>query len=152
MTDAKTLRIEGYASLFDRVDLAGDIVRSGAFSATLAARGASGVRMLFQHALDEPIGVWDVVEERARGLFVSGRIIASGARGRVAADLVRDRAVDGLSIGFRAVRSRQRADGVRELLEIELWEVSIVTFPMAPQARLIRVGAGRSECGALEAV
>ncbi len=63
-------------------------------------------------------------------------MLPAGARGRAAARLVESRAVDGLSIGYRVRRARRRADGVRELVDVDLWEVSIVTFPMLPQARL----------------
>ena len=138
------IRIEGYASLFDSRDLASDLVRRGAFAASLMSRGASGVRMLFQHQASEPVGVWDSIREDARGLFVRGRLFAEGPLGRTAFALVKRGAIDGLSIGFRTRRERKSGPG-RELLEIELWEVSIVTFPMLPQARLSIVeDAGRS--------
>lgn len=130
------LRFEGYASLFDRADLSGDIVRRGAFAGSLARTGRLGVRMLFQHEADEPVGVWESVVEDARGLYVRGRVVAAGARGRAAERLMAARALDGLSIGFRTVRARGGPRGVRELLEVDLWEVSIVTFPLLPQARL----------------
>lgn len=141
-TPLSSVRVEGLASFYDRADLAGDVVRPGAFDRSLARGG--GVRMLFQHEPDEPVGLWDRVESRPEGLFVSGRIEAHGPRGRAAARLVRLGAVDGLSIGYRTRRARRRGDGVRELLEIELWEVSVVTFPMAPQARLRVVDASTS--------
>jgi len=132
--------IEGYASLFDRQDLAFDLVRRGAFAASLISKGASGIRMLFQHDASEPIGVWDSIREDHQGLWVKGRVFSDGPLGRTAAALVRRGAIDGLSIGFRTRRASKRAQ-VRELLEIELWEVSIVTFPMLPQARLRIVNA-----------
>ncbi len=139
-----SLRIEGYASLFDQRDLASDLVRRGAFAASLLSRGARGIRMLFQHQASEPVGVWDSIREDARGLYVRGRLFADGPVGRTAFALVSRGAIDGLSIGFRTIRERKSASG-RELLEIELWEVSIVTFPMLPQARLrIADNAGRS--------
>ncbi len=140
----EALRIEGYASLFDQRDLASDLVRRGAFAASLLTRGAPGIRMLFQHQASEPIGVWDSIREDVRGLYVRGRLFAEGPVGRTATALVGRGAVDGLSIGFRTLRERKSEKG-RELLEIELWEVSIVTFPMLPQARLrIVKDAGRS--------
>ncbi|MCG8443270.1 MAG: HK97 family phage prohead protease [Caulobacterales bacterium] len=143
------LTVEGYASLFDRVDIAGDRVRRGAFAASLTRTGPSRVRMLFQHESDEPIGVWDHIAEDGRGLFVRGRVLPAGPRGRVARSLIQTGAVDGLSIGFRAVRAGERRDGVRELLEVDLWEVSIVTFPMAPLARLHVVGGSPARHPAL---
>lgn len=139
------LEMAGYASLFDEPDHAGDIVRRGAFAASLTRRAAGGVRMLFQHDSGEPVGVWDVIAEDARGLFVRGRILGDAPRGRAAMALVRNGAVDGLSIGFRTVKARPRPGGGRELLEIDLWEVSIVTFPMLAGARLkVLSGEGAS--------
>ncbi|MEO1037921.1 MAG: HK97 family phage prohead protease [Pseudomonadota bacterium] len=130
------LEVRGYASLFDIKDQAGDVVRAGAFERTLLRRGPRGVRMLFQHDTSEPVGVWDELREDGRGLFVRGRVLNAGARGRSATSLIREGAVDGLSIGFRCVREAPRAGGGRDLLELDLWEVSIVTFPMLAQARL----------------
>ncbi|WP_233205127.1 HK97 family phage prohead protease [Alkalicaulis satelles] len=130
------LEMAGYASLFDEADHGGDIVRRGAFAASLARRGAAGVRMLFQHDAGEPVGVWDAITEDGRGLYVRGRLMGDAPRGRAALSLVRNGAVDGLSIGFRTRHSRPRPGGGRELLEIDLWEVSIVTFPMLAGARL----------------
>jgi len=130
------LEMAGYASLFDQADHSGDIVRRGAFAASLRRRAASGVRMLFQHDAGEPVGVWDAIEEDSRGLYVRGRILGDAPRGRAALALVRNGAVDGLSIGFRTIRAQPRPGGGRELLELDLWEVSVVTFPMLAGARL----------------
>ena len=130
------LEVAGYASVFGQADGSGDAVAPGAFAAGLARRGARGIRMLFQHDAAEPVGVWDAIEEDRRGLFVRGRILSAGPRGRATAGLVRAGAVDGLSIGFRTVRSTPRPGGGRTLKEIDLWEVSIVTFPMLASARL----------------
>lgn len=133
-----SVSIEGRASLFWVKDLNDDVVAEGAFAASLARTGAGGVKMLWQHAADEPVGVWDEVAEDGEGLVVRGRVLEATPRGRMAAALVRAGALDGLSIGFRARRARS-GEGVRVLTEVELWEVSLVTFPMLPGARL-RVG------------
>ena len=130
------LGVSGYASLFDIEDQAGDVLRSGAFQRSIAQRGPTAVRMLFQHDADEPVGVWDEIKEDARGLFVRGRVLDAGPRGRAVAGLIKEGAVDGLSIGFRTVRYAPRPGGGRDLLDVDLWEVSIVTFPMLAQARL----------------
>lgn len=128
---------EGYASLFDVMDSSGDIVAPGAFAASLRKRGAAGVKMLWQHRPDEPIGVWTQIVENARGLEVTGRLDLSVARAREALSLIRKGALDGLSIGFRTLRaSSDRTSGARRLLEVELWEISIVTFPALAQARI----------------
>ncbi|SER20052.1 prohead peptidase. Unknown type peptidase. MEROPS family U35 [Faunimonas pinastri] len=132
----------GYASLFGEEDLGRDVVMPGAFTKSLSARGASGVRMLFQHDPNEPIGVWDEIREDARGLFVRGRLTVEAAKAREVLSLMRAGALDGLSIGFRTIRSRADAkSGVRRLLEVDLWEISVVTFPMQPSARISAVKA-----------
>ncbi len=131
-------RIEGYASLFGQRDRGGDTVMPGAYGAALARLRASGgrVRMLWQHDPAQPIGVWDEVFEDARGLRVKGRLLAEVARAREAAALVASGALDGLSIGYRTVRAERDPAGGRRLIELELWEVSLVTFPMLPVARV----------------
>ncbi len=136
------LEIKGYASCFGVRDLAGDTVFAGAFSASLLRRGAGKIRMLFQHDASEPVGVWDVIREDKKGLYVEGRVFDAGPRGKTATRLIERGALDGLSIGFRTIRATPTRQG-RKLYEIDLWEVSIVTFPMLPQARLSVAGAGQ---------
>ncbi|MDP3657954.1 MAG: HK97 family phage prohead protease [Brevundimonas sp.] len=128
------LLIQGYASLWGVADLNGDVVAKGAFAASLAKTGAGGVRMLHQHESRAAVGVWDRMVEDERGLFVAGRIMDWSAEGRFAEALSRAGALDGLSIGFRSSRAR-REGRLRVLVEAELWEVSLVTFPMLPGAR-----------------
>ncbi len=133
---------EGYASLFNRQDMGRDVVLPGAFRQSIAKRGASGVRMLYQHDPSTPIGVWQRLYEDARGLFVRGRIMTEVAKGREVLSLMRAGALDGLSIGFRAEEGvRDRRTGVRRLKSIDLWEISVVTFPMLPEARVSKVKA-----------
>lgn len=130
----------GYASLFGKADLGRDMVMPGAFRASLMRRGAGGVRMLYQHDPAEPIGAWLEISEDARGLFVKGRLTAGVARASEVLSLMRAGALDGLSIGYRTVRGRTDArTGIRHLLEIDLWEISVVTFPMLPGARVAQV-------------
>ncbi len=131
-------QIAGYASLFRAADKAGDIVEPGAYAAGLArlARDGGRVRMLWQHDPREVIGVWEDIREDAQGLQVRGRILTEVARGREAAALIGAGAIDGLSIGYRTKRATRDAQGRRHLHEIELWEVSLVTFPMLQQARV----------------
>ncbi len=126
--------IHGYASLWGIADLNGDVVARAAFADSLARTGAGGVRMLHQHEARAVVGVWDEVVEDERGLFVLGRISDWSAEARFAGALSRAGALDGLSIGFRAAKARR--DGrLRVLTQVELWEVSLVTFPMLPGAR-----------------
>ncbi len=128
---------EGYASLFGREDRGRDIIMPGAFRASLARRGADGIRMLFQHDPGQPIGVWETVREDSVGLYVRGRLIEEAARAREILALLRGGAVDGLSIGFNTRKAvRDPRTGQRRLYEIDLWEISIVTFPMLPGARI----------------
>ena len=135
-------RIEGYASLFGDADRGGDVVARGAFETSLKRMAAEGrrVRMLWQHDPAQPIGVWDEAREDARGLWVKGRLLDGVARAREAAALIEAGALDGLSIGYRTVRAVKMEKGERLgqrlLTELELWEVSLVTFPMLPSARV----------------
>ena len=131
--------IEGYASLFDAADQGGDVVVKGAYGRSLAALNASGVqiKMLWQHDPAQPIGVWDEVREDARGLWVKGRLLDTVAQGREAAALIAAGAIDGLSIGYRTKRATRTEAGQRLLTDVELWEVSLVTFPMLPTARVV---------------
>lgn len=128
---------EGYASLFGVADLSKDVVEAGAFAASLARRGATGVRMLWQHDPAEPIGQWLTLREDGRGLFVRGRLSLDVARARELRALMQSGALDGLSIGFRPEKFRiDPRSGQRRLERIDLWEISLVTFPMLPGARV----------------
>lgn len=138
------LTIKGYASLWGVADLNGDVVARGAFAASLARTGVGGVRMLHQHEARSVVGVWDRIEEDERGLYVEGRVMDWSAEARFAGALSRAGALDGLSIGFRSHRARR--DGrLRVLVEVELWELSLVTFPMLPGARFDVVGSSTVE-------
>ncbi|HMQ95137.1 MAG TPA: HK97 family phage prohead protease [Amaricoccus sp.] len=130
--------IAGYASIFGAADHGGDVVQPGAYGASLAAlaKAGRGVKMLWQHDPSRPIGVWDEVREDKRGLFVRGRLLPEVQAGREALVLLKAGAIDGLSIGYRTLRSEKAAGGKRLLHEIELWEVSLVTFPMLSDARV----------------
>ena len=130
--------VEGYASLFGQRDQGGDTVQAGAYGASLKALAAQGrrVKMLWQHDPGQPIGVWEEVREDAKGLYVKGRILTEVERGREAAALLSAGAIDGLSIGYRTLRAERDEKGQRLLAEVELWEVSLVTFPMLAEARV----------------
>jgi uncharacterized protein len=135
---------EGYASLFNREDLGHDVIVPGAFRDSLLNRGAARIKMLFQHDPGEPIGVWDEIREDARGLYVRGRLMTAVSKAREVLALMRAGALDGLSIGFKAVKARRdAANGVRRLEQIDLWEISVVTFPMLPGARVESVKSPR---------
>ena len=148
MTDEAV--IEGDASLFGLPDQGGDVVQPGAYGAGLARLAARGgkVRMLWQHDAAQPIGIWEEIREDGRGLWVKGRLLLEVAQAREAAALVRAGAIDGLSIGYRTVRAEKTVGGGRRLSEVELWEVSLVTFPMLADAR---VGGGAGPAPRLKA-
>lgn len=137
--------IEGYGSVFNVVDDWGDIIAPGAFTATLAAHKAAGTMpaMLWQHEDDEPIGIWTEMVEDSRGLRVKGQLCMEIPEGKKAHALLKMGAMDGLSIGFIARKwSWDDTTGVRTLLEVDLWEVSPVTFPANGMARVDGVKSG----------
>jgi HK97 family phage prohead protease len=129
-------RFAGYAAIFDRVDRGGDVVRPGAFARAVAA-GPKAVPLLWQHGAGRPIGRIESIAEDARGLRVIGRLSQTAEGGREAAALLRDGAVGGLSFGYRVRNAKPGL--VRELTDLDLIEVSLVTFPMQPKARVIAI-------------
>jgi HK97 family phage prohead protease len=142
--------VEGYASLFGEIDQARDKVMRGAFAETLRLRGINRIPMLFQHDPAEPVGVWLDLREDARGLYARGRLIPEVARARELLSLLRAGAIDGLSIGFRTVKGRiDPKTRVRSLLAVDLWEISIVTFPLLAGARVraVKQAPSRSQDG-----
>ena len=140
-------QLEGYASLFGLTDQGGDVVVRGAYAASLKRLVVRGdkVRMLWQHDPTRPIGVWDEIREDEKGLWVKGRLLPEIAQARAAAALIAAGAIDGLSIGYRTISAERDGKGRRLLSEVELWEVSLVTFPMLAEAKV-----GRKSDRALE--
>ncbi len=132
----------GYASMFNVADQSGDIVLPGAFHTSLIRRPAEDIRMLFQHDPAEPIGTWLEVRETERGLYVLGRLNKAVQRGRELLALLEGGGIDGLSIGFKTVAARKSKTGIGRLInKIDLWEISLVTFPMLDSARVSAVKA-----------
>jgi len=131
----ETGRFAGYASVFHVVDKQRDMVKPGAFSKTITATALSDVKLLWQHTWSEPVGVIDRLFEDAQGLYVEGRLLMEVARAREAYALLKSGALNGLSIGYSPVKSRTDPDtGIRHLLEVDLWEISLVTLPANPHA------------------
>lgn len=124
------MRLAGYASVFDVADRSGDVVARGAF-----AEAEAPLPLLWQHKPDEPIGFVEALAEDTHGLRITARIVAQG-RGAEAAALVRAGAITGLSFGYRVKAARPARTG-RRLERLELVEVSLVTFPMQGQARVL---------------
>lgn len=134
--------VEGYGSVFGVKDSYDDIIVPGAFKASLAAHKAAGTMpaMLWQHDPSEPIGVWTDMEEDAKGLKIKGRLAMETTRGKEAHALMKMKALNGLSIGFVCTaKSYNDRDGTRTISEIDLWEVSLVTFPANSAARVTGV-------------
>lgn len=126
----QALRIAGYASVFGRPDKGGDVVLKGAFAGATAP-----LPLLWQHKQDEPIGFVESLAEDGRGLRITARIVAEG-RGSEAAALVKAGAIDGLSFGYLVKAASPTRNG-RRLERLELVEVSLVTFPMQGEARVL---------------
>jgi HK97 family phage prohead protease len=136
--------VEGYASLFGAIDQANDMVMPGAFAQTLRQRDIRRIPMLFQHDPAEPVGVWLELKEDWLGLRVRGRLIPDVARAKELLALLRAGGADGLSIGFRTVKARiDPKTRVRRLHQVDLWEISIVTFPLLAGARVRAVKEAR---------
>ncbi|MBU7579707.1 MAG: HK97 family phage prohead protease [Porphyrobacter sp.] len=125
------MRFAGYAALFDIADAGRDTIRRGAFTRTLAGRQGP-LPLYWQHRPDQPIGVIEYAAEDARGLRVIARIDRPHSR---AAHMLKAGQVSGLSFGFRTRAARQSAAG-RELIDVELFEISLVTRPLHPMARI----------------
>lgn len=133
---------EGYGAVFGNVDFGGDKIEPGAFAEAIKEIQASGRKlvMLWQHNTDEPIGVYDEITEDEYGLKVKGRFLLEVARAREAFALMKGGAISGLSIGYGVKKSsRDETTGVRSLLALALYEVSVVTFPMNDDARVATV-------------
>lgn len=135
-------KFTGYGSIFNNTDLGNDVVMAGAFTKSLNRKGARGVKMLFQHKPDEVIGVYDEIVEDGKGLRVQGRLALGTQRGKEVYELMKMGALDGLSIGYKVSPKGMEYDEKgkkRRLKEVELMEISAVTFPMNPRARVSAV-------------
>jgi HK97 family phage prohead protease len=132
------MRFAGYAAIFGRPDRGGDVVRAGAFERSLR-RGAGAVPLLWQHDAGRPVGRIEYLREDRRGLRVIARL-SEGAAGREAARLLNEGAVAGLSFGYRVRKAS--GETPRELTDLELVEISLVTLPMQPKARVHAVEGG----------
>lgn len=137
---------EGYGAVFGNVDLGRDRIHKGAFapSLKLVDEGKRRIKMLWQHDPHNPIGVYPTLKEDDHGLFVKGKIVLEVQQGKEAHALMKAGALDGLSIGFRTKRyDIDKDEMVRNLYELDLHEVSPVTFPMNTDARLTSVKSVR---------
>lgn len=131
----------GYASIFGKADDQGDIVVPGAFAKALQRRGRARIALLYQHEPARPIGIWTDLHEDQHGLWAEGQLALESHAGREAHALLKAGALTGLSIGFHAITAARRPGGGRMLHEIDLWEISLVTFPMLDAARVTQIKA-----------
>ncbi len=135
-------RFAGYASVFGVVDSHADVVERGAFTDTIRGR-KHAIKLLWQHQQDAPIGVITELFEDGKGLFMEGRLLHEVARAREALALMKAGALNGLSIGYSPTRYViDPVSGVRRLKEVELWEISLVTFPANSAAQVTVVKSG----------
>lgn len=144
--DGQPGEIAGYGSLWEKVDSYGEVVMPGAFTKSLKAWNKSRrpIPMLWQHRSDQPIGVWDTFEEDDKGLKLSGRLNLETQRGNEAWSDVKMQAVTGLSIGYYEVKADPydfSNAAPRKLIELDLREVSPVTFPALKEAQIDAVKA-----------
>lgn len=132
----------GYASVFDVIDHQKDLVSPGAFHQSLIQWQKTGrkPKMLWQHDATNPIGIWHEIQENDHGLYVKGQLLLDLSQGREAYTLLKEGGIEGLSIGYRPVKTLPLArDKVRVLQEVELHEISLVTFAANPSARVLSV-------------
>lgn len=136
----------GYGSVFNTVDLHKDIVLPGAFAESLKRHKANGTMpsMLWQHSMRDVVGIYDKMEEDDRGLMLSGELFinANIPEADKAHTLMKRKAVRGMSIGFNIPKGGEefnKEDEVWEIKEIDLIEVSIVTYPANPEAQIATV-------------
>lgn len=127
-------RIEGIAATWS-LDRGGDVIDPKAFDKTVSQIKSSGrmPKMLWQHDPNQVIGKWDKIEVQEKGVLMEGQLILDLPRAKEAHILLSHKAIDGLSIGYRT-KDSEMSKGVRHIKELELWETSVVTFPMNPEA------------------
>jgi len=134
--------IEGYGSVFGVKDSYADIIQKGAFIKSISEhkRAKTMPAMLWQHDAGQPIGIWTDMTEDANGLKLSGKLAMETVKGKEAHALLKMGAINGLSIGFMTKQSNyDEKSEIRTLTEVELWEVSLVTFPANTKARVTQV-------------
>lgn len=134
-----TGKFTGYASVFGDLDSYRDIVMPGAFKESLLVHAAKNrkVPILWQHRGSEPIGVYDVVQEDEKGLYVEGSLNQDVQQGREAYSLLKQGALSGISIGYSTDLAEWNDEkSIRYLKQVKLYEASLVTFPALDSARV----------------
>lgn len=131
--------IVGLGAVFGNVDRGGDIILAGAFADSIAE--GKTIPMLWQHDPHNPIGVWTEIKETDKGLMMTGKILPDVQKGKEAIALIKSGAVRGLSIGYATDEASYNDAGNRLLHKLNLWECSVVTFPMNPVAQIDAIKA-----------
>ena len=140
--------ITGYGSVFGALDAGNDIVLPGAFKKSLAARGGKPIPMLWNHIDSFPIGKWTEVSEDERGLKLTGKFTMASTKAQEIHALAKDQVISGLSIGYKTKNADvDESTGIRRLKELDLWEVSVVTFPMLDIAQIDTVKSDEGSIG-----
>ena len=130
----------GYASVFNIRDLHNDIIMPGAFAKSLETTEAEKIKILWQHKHDFPIGHCLSIKEDEYGLIIEGKLILSISSASEAYLLMKHGIIDSLSIGYNVIKSTFSSDRkTRYITQIELWEVSLVTFPANRLATILEV-------------
>jgi HK97 family phage prohead protease len=127
------VHIAGYASVFGEIDSYKDVVLRGAFAGVSSPRD---VKFLWQHDMTKPIGVVTNLFEDEHGLYVEATINNETQQGREAVSLVKQGALNGLSIGYHSKEASYNSSGLREITDADLWEISLVTFPANAKAQI----------------
>ena len=133
---------EGYASIFNNKDLGNDVIKQGAFSKSIYSKKPRQIKLLYQHKTDEPIGVIDSLEEDKKGLKIKGRLAMGTQKGKEVYELMKMGALDSMSIGYKLSPEDYKYSEKlkkRTINNLDLMEVSMVTFPMNPRAKITKV-------------
>lgn len=145
---------EGYASVFNNKDLGNDVIRKGSFLKTITEKKPNQIKLLYQHKTDEPIGVIDEISEDSKGLKIKGRLALGTQKGREVFELMKMGALDSMSIGYKLAPDSYKYDDKnkrRVIKQVDLMEISMVTFPMNPKAKVTKVKLAEMDTRELEA-
>ena len=144
---------EGYGSVFNNKDLGNDVIKYGAFSESIKSKKPKQIKLLYQHKTDEVIGVIDSLEEDSRGLKIKGRLAMGTQKGREVFELMKMGALDSMSIGYRLSPDDYKYNDKqkkRTITNLDLMEISMVTFPMNPKAKITKVKLAEMDVRELE--
>lgn len=135
--------IEGYGAIFGNRDSYSDIIEKGSFINTLVEKPTDKIKMLWQHRASEPIGFWTEIKEDEKGLYCKGKLLLKLTQAKEVYEMLKAGLIDGLSIGYNTVKSKIEEGEdeciIRRITEVDLWEISVVTFPANSSANITSV-------------